>query len=75
MAMYSCTTCYREFNEDNMVRNASGRISELCKTCKEILGKGPGYAYTSSKEFDEKWFEGIDERKLELDKRLSNKIP
>lgn len=65
---FICTTCYRSFeNKEDMVVNVSGEISNICKTCKNILGKGAGYADKSSDDFSEKWFEGIEERKSALD--------
>ncbi len=58
-----CKLCYREFGEEDIVKNISGELTGYCRTCSSILGKGTGYSdIMSDKEID-KWLEDIDERK------------
>ena len=57
-----CEICYRELNEEQMVSN------DMCRTCKDIIGKGAGYSDNYSKEETDKWFEGLEERKKKLEK-------
>lgn len=64
--MNICKLCYREFEDKDMARNASGELSTQCATCTGIIGKGSGYAANISDEEAEKWFEGNPERKAKL---------
>lgn len=65
--IYICEYCYRECEEKDMKKNAIGEISKSCNTCISILGKGPGYSNNfMSRKDEEKWFDGISERKEKL---------
>ena len=61
-----CYTCYRETEESNMVHYPSGLPARQCLTCKDIIGKGPGYSQKGDPAFEERWFEDIEKRKQKL---------
>lgn len=58
-----CKLCYREFNEEEIVKNLVGELTGYCRTCNNILGKGTGYSSMMSEEEIDKWLTGIEERK------------
>lgn len=63
--MYTCEHCYREFEEKDMIKNLGGRVSDSCRTCYDMIGKGGGYGDSTYSEDDiNNWFEGRIERKL-----------
>lgn len=67
--MFICTSCYREYRDASfMAQNAIGQPSQQCKTCYDILGKGPGYSSAHTDQEAEEWFNGLKERKEELKK-------
>lgn len=70
---FLCETCYRKFSIDKIARDSSGNLSKMCSTCKGYIGKGPGYSDTGTEEDMEKWFNGIKERKEEIEKVANNK--
>lgn len=63
---YICKLCYREFNESEMVKNVAGSITDYCRTCNDILGKGVGYADTMSEEEINLWLADTDKRKASI---------
>lgn len=56
-----CKTCYRELPEDQMTS------IDICRVCKDIIGKGDGYGEQYTDEQAEKWFEGSVERMKKLE--------
>ena len=67
-----CKLCYREVEEEDMQKNFVGEITDYCRTCSAIIGKGSGYSGSMSNEQADKWLTGIDERKQQL--TLNGKI-
>lgn len=65
---YICKLCYREFNESEMIKNIIGEITDYCRTCNGILGKGVGYGNTMSEQQIDEWLTDIDKRKKLLKK-------
>ena len=63
-----CKTCYRASLEKEMMRNVAGRLTDQCKKCYDIIGKGPGYDSAVSEEEANKWFEDSNERKKGLER-------
>ena len=72
MNMHTCKTCYRQFNDSGMKENAAGKISDMCRNCYEIVGKGPGYDSAHSDKEVEEWFTGTRERREELELKKDN---
>lgn len=65
-SLHICKICYREFLEDQMKRNAVGKIVSQCITCYDIIGKGPGYTDKSNTQTEEDWFDGSTKRMSKL---------
>lgn len=66
-----CKTCFREYRDPSfMQKNASGEISDQCKTCYDMIGKGPGYSSLHTDAEVEIWFEGTKERREKIEKLL-----
>lgn len=62
--MIVCTSCYREYRDESfMQKNATGEPSNQCKTCYDMIGKGPGYSSFHTDAEVEVWFENTTERR------------
>lgn len=68
-----CKHCYRERQASDMRWNAADEISDMCLTCYDMIGKGPGYNSVHSDAEIEVWFEGTKERREKYEAIPGNK--